>query len=379
MLEVADLARRYGDVVALDGLRSRSSRGSCSGSSAPTAPARRRRCGSSSACSSPTRARCAGAASRSTWRRGRASATCRRSAGCTRRCGCATSSPTSPRCTGSAGRGAARRPTWLERLGIAERAGDRVETLSLGNQQRVQLGGRARARAGAARARRAVLGARPGRRRRAQRRAARSSPTRACRCCSPRTSSSSWSGCASRWRSSRTGGWWRPAGSTTCARAGAAPTVRVAVRGGGRGVAGGRAGRRGGRPRADGVLVALRDGRGPEAVLDAARGDRHGHALRARAPDADRAVPQGGGGVSGLRGRAGRRAGRAARGDAEAAREVVPDLDGRDLDDHRARRGASRRCSARAGRRSSRSAAADAELRGDRARRPSAAGASTPR
>ena len=29
---------------------------------------------------------------------------------------------------------------WLERLGIADRAGDRVETLSLGNQQRVQLG-----------------------------------------------------------------------------------------------------------------------------------------------------------------------------------------------------------------------------------------------
>jgi ABC-2 type transport system ATP-binding protein len=29
---------------------------------------------------------------------------------------------------------------WLERLGVAERAGDRVEALSLGNQQRVQLG-----------------------------------------------------------------------------------------------------------------------------------------------------------------------------------------------------------------------------------------------
>ena len=29
---------------------------------------------------------------------------------------------------------------WLERLGVADRAGDRVETLSLGNQQRVQLG-----------------------------------------------------------------------------------------------------------------------------------------------------------------------------------------------------------------------------------------------
>ncbi len=29
---------------------------------------------------------------------------------------------------------------WIERLGLQERAGDRVETLSLGNQQRVQLG-----------------------------------------------------------------------------------------------------------------------------------------------------------------------------------------------------------------------------------------------
>jgi hypothetical protein len=29
---------------------------------------------------------------------------------------------------------------WIERLGLSERAGDRVEALSLGNQQRVQLG-----------------------------------------------------------------------------------------------------------------------------------------------------------------------------------------------------------------------------------------------
>src|SRR5215218_7642196 len=28
---------------------------------------------------------------------------------------------------------------WIERLGLSERAGDRVEALSLGNQQRVQL------------------------------------------------------------------------------------------------------------------------------------------------------------------------------------------------------------------------------------------------
>ena len=39
-----------------------------------------------------------------------------------------------------AGEAAAAADLWLERLGLQERAGDRVETLSLGNQQRVQLG-----------------------------------------------------------------------------------------------------------------------------------------------------------------------------------------------------------------------------------------------
>ena len=38
-----------------------------------------------------------------------------------------------------AARGRARREHWMERLGVAERADDRVEELSLGNQQRVQL------------------------------------------------------------------------------------------------------------------------------------------------------------------------------------------------------------------------------------------------
>ena len=40
---------------------------------------------------------------------------------------------------GPARRRAAAADRWIERLGLAERAGDRVETLSLGNQQRVQL------------------------------------------------------------------------------------------------------------------------------------------------------------------------------------------------------------------------------------------------
>ena len=37
-------------------------------------------------------------------------------------------------------RGGAAADRWIERLGLGERAGDKVETLSLGNQQRVQLG-----------------------------------------------------------------------------------------------------------------------------------------------------------------------------------------------------------------------------------------------
>ena len=36
-------------------------------------------------------------------------------------------------------RAAAAADRWIERLGLTERAGDRVEKLSLGNQQRVQL------------------------------------------------------------------------------------------------------------------------------------------------------------------------------------------------------------------------------------------------
>jgi ABC-2 type transport system ATP-binding protein len=49
---------------------------------------------------------------------------------------------------------------WLERLGLGERARSRVEQLSQGNQQRVQLAAALVHRARAARARRAVRGAR---------------------------------------------------------------------------------------------------------------------------------------------------------------------------------------------------------------------------
>ena len=97
-----------------------------------------------------------------------ASATCPRNEVSTRRCACSTSSSTSRGCTGvgapTLGAGPRRRSRCS---GSPDRAGDRVEALSLGNQQRVQLAAGARARPRSARARRAVLGPRPGRRRRA--------------------------------------------------------------------------------------------------------------------------------------------------------------------------------------------------------------------
>ena len=71
---------------------------------------------------------------------GCASATCPRSAASIRGCRSASSSRTSGACTGmGADAGAQRLRGWLERLGLADRATAKVEELSHGNQQRVQL------------------------------------------------------------------------------------------------------------------------------------------------------------------------------------------------------------------------------------------------
>ena len=69
-----------------------------------------------------------------------ASATCPRSAGSTRRCGCSSRPSTSPACTAGAPAAARRNALeLLERLGLGERTNDTIESLSLGNQQRAQI------------------------------------------------------------------------------------------------------------------------------------------------------------------------------------------------------------------------------------------------
>ena len=140
MLEIIDLAKRYGPVAALDGATFRADPAASSASSAPTAPARPPRCAASSAWPGPTAARSAGTASPSTARPACGSATCPSSAACIRGCASPSSSATSPSstaCSGKAANAAAAR--WLERMGLADRAKSKLEELSHGNQQRIQL------------------------------------------------------------------------------------------------------------------------------------------------------------------------------------------------------------------------------------------------
>ena len=101
--------------------------------------------------------------------------------------------------------------------GSGERRGDPVEKLSLGNQQRVQLAAALVQPARGAHPRRAVLRTRPGRRRLPRRGARSSRSGRASRWCSPATSSTWSSGCATRSASSPAAAWSPPARSRSCA------------------------------------------------------------------------------------------------------------------------------------------------------------------
>ena len=118
----------------------RRARAGSSGSSGPTAPARPRPCAASSGSPDPIAARSAGRARSSTARRVCASATCPSSAGCIRGCASPSSSATSPSSTACRGKAAnAASSRWLERMGLADRAKSKLEELSHGNQQRIQL------------------------------------------------------------------------------------------------------------------------------------------------------------------------------------------------------------------------------------------------
>jgi ABC-2 type transport system ATP-binding protein len=140
MLEIKDLSKRYGDVVALDGAVVQRPPGRIVGFLGPNGAGK------------TTTMRCIFGLRRPTGRDAlarpadhretrSASATCPSSAASTRGCGSASSSATSPSTTGCPARDANAATTrWLERLGLGDRQKDKLEALSHGNQQRVQLG-----------------------------------------------------------------------------------------------------------------------------------------------------------------------------------------------------------------------------------------------
>ncbi len=140
MLELRDLSRRYGQTVALDGLSLAVPDGEVVGFVGPNGAGKTTAMRIALGVLEPDAgdvllARRAGHA-RAAARR---SATCPRSAACIRRCASTATCATSPRCTAATTRRRRAAARWIERLGIAERAEQRIEELSLGNQQRVQL------------------------------------------------------------------------------------------------------------------------------------------------------------------------------------------------------------------------------------------------
>ena len=138
-----------------------------------TARARPRRCASRSACSRPIAARCGGTASRSTETTRRQIGYMPEERGLYPRMKVGEQLIYLARLHGmSAPAAAAAVEEWTERLGVADRRDDEVQKLSLGNQQRVQLAAALVHDPADPRAGRAVLRARPGRRRRDERGAA---------------------------------------------------------------------------------------------------------------------------------------------------------------------------------------------------------------
>ena len=162
VLEVLDLGRRFGELVALDGVDLDGRRGR---DRRPGRPQRRRQDHDDACGHGHPRARrgtITGAVTRSARPTGCASATCRRSAASTRRCACSTSSPTSPDSTASTRRAAPRAARALARAPRPRRARRREAGRALARQPAARAARRrARPRTRAARARRAVRRPRP--------------------------------------------------------------------------------------------------------------------------------------------------------------------------------------------------------------------------
>ena len=340
MLEVADLARRYGDGSRSTASRSRSSPGSCSGSSGRTGPARRRRCGSSSACSSPTRGEVR-------WRGQPVDLATRARFGYMPEerglypkmrvrdqlayfaslHGLARPTRAPPPTCGSSGSGSPSAPgTAWRRCRSATSSASSSRVALVHEPELLVLD---EPFSGLDPVGVDVLSG-----------VLRGLADDGVPVCSPRHQLELVERLCESVAIVKDGRL-VASGRVDELRSRARARRRVRVRGAGRGRGLARAACPVPRSSIAGRTAcscALRDGAGPEAVLDAARDAGHGHALRARAADARascsarrwRREP----GCRGAR----RSARRAARDHAEAAREVVPDLDGRHGGDHRARR-----------------------------------------
>ena len=140
MLEIDDLAKRYGHVVALDGASFTARPGRIVGFLGPNGAGKTTTMRCIFGLARPDRGTVRWKGSRSTATRVCGSATCPSSAACTRGCGSASRSSYFAQQHGLRARDAKRpRRRWLERMGLGDRAKSKLEELSHGNQQRIQL------------------------------------------------------------------------------------------------------------------------------------------------------------------------------------------------------------------------------------------------